>query len=56
MQRQSIIVLLNYAKEPITRGNLKKLCEEFNFPYHTLCRLKFPISYKDFVIHKVEFK
>lgn len=56
MQRQSIIVLLNYTKEPITRGNLKKLCEEFNFPYHTLCRLKFPILYKDLVIHKVEFK
>ena len=56
MQRQSIIVLLNYTEKPITRGNLKKLCEEFNFPYHTLCRLKFPILYKDFIIHKVEFK
>lgn len=56
MQRQSIIVLLNYTEEPITRGNLKKLCEEFNFPYYTLCRLKFPILYKDFIIHKVEFK
>ena len=56
MQRQSIIVLLNYAEEPITRGNFKKLCEEFNFPYHSLKMLKFPISYKDFVIHKVEFK
>ena len=55
MQRQSIIVLLNYTEEPITRGNLKKLCEEFKFPYYTLCRLKFPILYKDFVIHKVEF-
>ena len=56
MQRQSIIVLLNYTEEPITRGNLKKLCEEFNFPYHTLCRLKFPILYKDLIIHEVEFK
>ena len=56
MQRQSIIVLLNYTDEPITRGNLKKLCEEFNFPYHTLCRLKFPILYKDFIIHKTPFK
>jgi len=56
MQRQSIIVLLNYTEEPITRGNLKKLCDEFNFPYHSLCRLKFPILYKDFIIHKVEFK
>ena len=56
MQRQSIIVLLNYTEEPITRGNLKKLCLEFGFPYHTLARLKFPITYKDSIIHKVEFK
>ena len=55
MQRQKIIVLLTPNENPIVRGNLKKLCEEFNFPYHTLCRLKFPIQYKDFVIHKCEF-
>ena len=54
--REMLDQLLNYTDEPITRGNLKKLCEEFNFPYHTLCRLKFPILYKDFIIHKVEFK
>lgn len=56
MQRKNTIVLLQPNEQPIVRGNLKKLCEEFSFPYHTLCRLKFPILYKDFVIHKVEFK
>lgn len=55
MQRKNIIVL-TYNEEIVVRGNLKKLCEEFNFQYHTLCRLKFTILYKDFVIHKVEFK
>lgn len=55
MQRQNIIVLLNYTEEPITRGNFKKLCDEFNFPYHTLCRLKFPIYYKDYIIYKCNF-
>ena len=48
MQRQSIIVLLNYTEEPITRGNLKKICLEFNFPYHTLSRLKFPVNLQGF--------
>jgi hypothetical protein len=56
MKRQSIIVLLQANKPPITRGNFKKLCLEFGFPYHTLTRLKFPIQYKDSIIHKVEFK
>ena len=56
MQRKSIIVLIEQGKNPIARGNFKKLCEEFNFPYHSLKMLKFPISYKDFIIHKVEFK
>lgn len=41
---------------PVVRGNLKKLCGEFDLPYHTLCRLKFPIYYKNLIIHKVEFK
>ncbi len=56
MQRQNIIVMITPNEAPVVRGNLKKLCEEFNLPYHTLCRLKFPICYKDFIIHKVEFK
>ena len=56
MQRQSIIILIQPDKEPIARGNFKKLCLEFRFPYHTLARLKFPITYKESIIHKVEFK
>lgn len=56
MQRQNIIVLIQEEKEPITRGNFKKLCDEFEFPYHSLKSLKFPIKYRDSVIYKVEFK
>lgn len=56
MQRQSIIILIQPLVEPIARGNFKKLCDEFNFPYHSLKMLKFPITYKDSVIYKVEFK
>ena len=56
MQRQSIIILIQPHKEPIPRGNFKKLCDEFNFPYHSLKMLKFPITYKDSIIYKVEFK
>ena len=56
MQRQSIIILIQLDREPIARGNFKKLCDEFKFPYHSLKMLKFPILYKDLVIHKVEFK
>lgn len=56
MQRQSIIILIRPMFEPIARGNFKKLCDEFNLPYHSLKMLKFPITYKVWVIHKVEFK
>lgn len=56
MQRKSIIILIQPLSEPIARGNFKKLCEEFNLPYHSLKMLKFPITHKDFIIHKVEFK
>jgi hypothetical protein len=56
MQRKNTIVLLQENKPPVVRGNFKKLCLEFGFPYHTLARLKFPITYKDSIIHKVEFK
>ena len=56
MQRQSIIILIQPDKELIARGNFKKLCDELNFPYHSLKMLKFPITYKDSVIYKVEFK
>jgi len=56
MQRQNIIISIEKDKEPIARGNFKKLCEEFNLPYHSLKMLKFPITHKDFVIYRVEFK
>lgn len=56
MQRKNIIILIQPFSEPIARGNFKKLCDEFKLPYHSLKMLRFPILYKDFVIHKVEFK
>jgi hypothetical protein len=56
MQRKNIIVLIKPLSEPIARGNFKKLCEEFELPYHSLKMLKFPITYKDYVIYKIEFK
>lgn len=56
MQRQNIIILTHQLTNPIARGNFKKLCLEFDLPYHSLKMLKFPIVYKDYVIHKVEFK
>lgn len=56
MHRNNVIILITPNKKPIVRGNFKKLCLEFDFPYHSLKMLKFPILYKDFVIHKVEFK
>ena len=56
MQRNNIIILIQPLSEPIARGNFKKLCYEFNFPYHSLKMLKFPIKYKDNLIYKTEFK
>lgn len=56
MQRQNIIILIEEHKEPIGRSNFKKLCEEYKLPYHSLKMLKSPITYKDSVIYKVEFK
>lgn len=56
MKRKNVILLLTQNEFPVVRGNFKKLCDEFKLPYHTLSRLKFPITYKDSVIHKVEFK
>lgn len=56
MQRQSIIILIRPLSEPFARGNFRKLCDEFDLPYHSLKMLKFPITYKDSVIYKVEFK
>jgi hypothetical protein len=56
MQRQNIIILTSPLANPIARGNFKKLCLEFDLPYHSLKMLKFPIYYGGYVIHKVEFK
>jgi len=47
--------MITPGKEPVCRGNFKKLCEEFGLPYHSLKVLKTPIVYKDAVIHKVPF-
>lgn len=56
MQRKNIIILTQPLADPIARGNFKKLCLEFELPYHSLKSLKFPITYKDSIIYKVEFK
>lgn len=56
MQRINVIILIQPLNEPIARGNFKKLCLEFDLPYHSLKMLKFPIKYKDSVIYKSEFK
>ena len=57
LERKTIIVMTNCENdEVVTRGNFKKLCNELGLPYHSLKMLKFPILFKDFIIHKVEFK
>jgi len=48
--------MIQPISKPIARGNFKKLCLEFELPYHSLKSLKFPITYKDCVIYKSEFK
>ena len=56
MQRQNVTILIKGTNEPICRGNFKKLCNEFDLPYHSLKMKNFPIILTDIVIHKVEFK
>ena len=56
MQRKNVIILIQPHKDPICRGNFKKLCKEFDFKYHSLKTLKFPIYVNNSVIYKVEFK
>lgn len=56
MQRTNVIILIQPDKEPICRGNFKKLCIEFDLPYHSLKMLDFPIKHKDVIIYKVAFK
>ena len=55
LKRKNVIVLTS-NEVLVVRGNFKKMCDEFGFPYHSLKMLKFPILYKDFIIRKVEFK
>ena len=55
MKRQSVIIAIERYKEPICRGNFKKLCDEFNLPYHSLKTMSMPINYKDFTIYRVPF-
>lgn len=55
MQRQTVIIAIEKDKEPICRGNFKKICEEFNLPYHSLKTLTLPTIYKDFTIYRVPF-
>jgi hypothetical protein len=54
IKRKNIIVIV--APQVESWGNFKKMCEVKGLPYHSLKMLKFPILYKNFVIHKVEFK
>ena len=61
MKRKSVIVLENTNPKAFDDkiecfGNFKKMCLEKEFPYHSLKMFKFPITYKDSVIYKVEFK
>ena len=61
MKRQKVIILENINTKAFDKkiecfGNFKKMCEAKDFPYHSLKMLKFPITYKDSVIYKVEFK
>ena len=53
MQRQNVIITVAPAIE--CWSNFKKLCEVKGLPYHSLKMLKFPVTYKDYVIYKVEF-
>jgi len=56
MHRKTVIVLLTADEVLVVRGNFTKVCAEYNLPYHYLKRRKFPIEYKGYIIHKVDFK
>jgi len=53
MKRKNVIVVISEEVEVF--GNFKKMCEAKGLPYHSLKMKPFPIHYKDFIIHKVEF-
>jgi hypothetical protein len=54
MQRKNVIVVISEEVEVF--GNFKKMCKVKGLPYHSLKMRTFPITYKDLVIYKVEFK
>lgn len=54
MQRKNVIVVI--SKEVEVFGNFKKMCEAKELPYHSLKMKTFPITYENFVIHRVPFK
>ena len=56
LERKNVIVMLTSNEVPVVRGNFKKLCLEFKIPYHSLKMKHFPITYENFVIHRVPFK
>lgn len=55
MKRQNVIIMIYPDKEPICRGNFKKLCEEFQLPYHSLKMKDFPIVLNEATIYRVPF-
>lgn len=54
MQRKNVIVVISEEVEVF--GNFKKMCYVKGFPYHSLKMKPFPITYENFVIHRVSFK
>jgi hypothetical protein len=57
MQRKNIIVCISPCTlTPEVYGNFKKMCDDKEFPYHSLKMLKFPILYDGYIIHRVLFK
>ena len=51
MQRKNVIVVISGKVEVF--GNFKKMCEVKGLPYHSLKMKQFPITYENFVIHRV---
>ena len=50
------IIILSKDGKPETWSSLKKLCEEYKFPYWTLSRKKFPFEYKEYKFNKTKIK
>jgi hypothetical protein len=56
LERKNIIVMITLNEVPVVRGNFKKLCLEYGFPYHSLKMKPFPIIHENFIIHRLPFK